>query len=352
MCGNSRPGSSRKIEPESILPYGDGHIHETYLVKGFGDSPGYILQKINRYVFKDVPGMMQNIEAVTGHLRKKLRATPGHDPDREALRIVPGRAGRTWIEDSEGDAWRMYHLIPDCLPAAAMDPGLLARDAGFMLGRFQAMLADLETPLIETIPDFHNIHPRGEKFREALRLDPEQRAALMKFEIDFVLGHLPLMMHYYDQVVRYSRIRPVHYDTKLNNFLFGHDRKPFCLIDLDTVMPGYPQFDYGDALRTMANTSAEDEENLEKVGFNWEISRKFTSGYSDAASGMLSREEMMLFPFSPAYMAFLIGLRFLTDFLEGDPYYRIHYPGHNATRARVQFKLVREIERVISWGVA
>jgi Ser/Thr protein kinase RdoA (MazF antagonist) len=276
---------------------------------------------------------------------------PGHDPEREALQIVKSRNGQTWLEDHQGGAWRMYHLIPDCLPASGMQADILSHDAGLLLGRFQIMLADLETPLIETIPDFHNIHPRAAKFREALHSDPERRSSSMKEEIDFALGHLPRMTLYYDQVVRYTRIRPVHYDTKLNNFLFGSDLKPLCLIDLDTVMPGYPQFDYGDALRTMANTSAEDVAELDKVAFDWEISRKFTSGYSEAVSGLLTQEEMMLFPYSPAYMAFLIGLRFLTDHLEGDPYYRIHYPGHNAVRARVQFKLVREIERVIRWGV-
>ena len=331
----------------SVTRWGEGHIHETWLVETGDHRPDYILQKINGNVFQNIPGMMGNIQSICRHLRSKLSGMPGHNPDREALTLVPTRQGKAWHVDEEGNSWRIYTFIPDTITYQKMTDPDLASEAGRIIGNFQAMLADLKEPLIDTIPDFHNISFRISQYFQAKGNDPQKRVPAIPGEIRFAEERFNAMRAYHENLQENAVVRATHNDTKVNNILFDRNDKALCLIDLDTVMPGYVHFDYGDALRTMANTALEDETDLEKVHFNVPVYEAFTRGYVQAAGSFLSPQEKDLLPFAPIYLTFMIGLRFLTDYLNGDVYFRIHYPEHNLVRARVQFKLVAEMEKAL-----
>jgi hypothetical protein len=329
--------------------WGEGHIHETYLVETKDHHPDYILQKINHKVFRNIPGMMENIEAVTNHIRSKLAGLPGHNSDLESLTLVYTRASQSFYIDEKQEYWRMYVFIPDAFSLLRIAETGQAFEAGKAIGFFQAMLADLDTQLVDTIPDFHNIDYRISQYYDAKENDPAGRVALVPDNILFVERRFGLMKSYYASLKEKAVVRATHNDTKVNNVLFDRHNKALCLIDLDTVMPGYVHFDYGDALRTMANTALEDERDLGKVLFNKEVYEAFTKGYLLEAGGFLNQYELRLLPYAPIYLTFLIGLRFLTDHLNGDVYFRIHHPGHNLERAKVQFKLVEEMERALNF---
>jgi Ser/Thr protein kinase RdoA (MazF antagonist) len=325
----------------SVKGWGEGHIHETFLVETKDHNPDYILQKINKNIFKNIPGMMSNIDAVTRHARKKLTGYPGMD----TITLVQTRSGDSFFIDENEDYWRMFIYIPGTVTHQNVTGPEMAFEAGTSIGSFQAMLADLETPLIKTIPDFHNINLRISQYEQAKAGDPAGRAASIPADLDFVEVRFKKMMSYLRSLQENAVTRATHNDTKLNNILFNRENKAICLIDLDTVMPGFVHFDYGDALRTLANTAAEDEKDLSKVHFNLAVYHAFTRGYLETAGKMLSKSELDLLPYAPVYLTFIIGLRFLTDYLNGDVYFRIDHPEHNLERARVQFRLVEEIER-------
>jgi hypothetical protein len=332
-------------QPINLKKWGEGHIHETYLVETKGHNPDYILQKINHNIFRDIPGMMNNIEAATGHLQQKLAGMPGHDPAMESLSLVKTKPGDSYYKDEEGNYWRMYVFIPGTVTFQKVTGQVLAAESGRVIGLFQFLLSDLRAPLIETIPDFHNINLRISQFYAAMAADTSGRASAIKDDIRFATIRFEGMKSYFRLLQEKAVTRPTHNDTKLNNILFDQRGKALCIVDLDTVMPGYVHFDYGDALRTMANTALEDEKDLSLVHFNREVYDAFTKAYLDAASSFLNDEEKALLPYAPVYLTFIIGLRFLTDHLNGDVYFRIHHPGHNLERAKVQFRLVEEIEK-------
>jgi len=333
----------------SVTRWGEGHIHETYLLETQDHRPDYILQKINGNVFRNIPGMMQNIEAICRHFRAKLSLMHGHDPDKEALTLIYTRQGKAWHQDEEGSCWRIYVFIPDTVIYQKMtDPGL-AFEAGRAIGNFQAMLSDLETPLVDTIPDFHNINFRISQYYQAKGNDPKKRLFSIPEEIRFVEERFNSVRTYYDDLKEKAVLRVTHNDTKVNNVLFDRNNKALCLIDLDTVMPGYVHFDYGDALRTMSNTALEDERDLSKVQFNQPFYEAFTHGYLQEAGAFLNADEVAMLPYASIYLTFIIGLRFLTDYLNGDIYFRIQHPDHNLVRARVQFKLVAEMELALDY---
>lgn len=333
----------------SISPHGEGHIHETYLVETKDHDPDYILQKINHYIFRNIPGMMNNIEAITSHFRKKLAKMPGHNPAAESLTLVNTRSGKSWLSDEEGCYWRVYTYIPGTVTYQQVSDPAVAYEAGKAIGFFQSMLSDLVTPLVETIPDFHNIDFRISLFEQAKSANSAGRVELISDDLFFAGNRFGRMQSWYKSLKEKATVRATHNDTKVNNILFGQDNKAQCLIDLDTVMPGYVHFDYGDAMRTMANTAAEDERDLTKVHFNKDIYQAFTKGYLHEAGSFLNRDEMQMLPFAPVYLTFIIGLRFLTDYLNGDVYFHIHHPGHNLDRARVQFRLVEEMEKILNF---
>ena len=311
-------------EPLSVNPFGQGHLHDTFLVQTAGENDDYILQRINHKIFRNIVGMMDNIAHVTQHLKKKLQGRANHDPLRESLTLVPTRDGDTYLKDLKGNYWRMYLFISGASEYQKIEDTHLALEAGRIIGDFQLMLSDLEHTLCETLPRFHDIHYRLEQYAEACEND--------------LAGRL-------EGLVSVAVVRVTHNDTKVNNVLFDENHKALCLLDLDTVMPGYIHFDFGDAIRTMANTALEDEQDLKRVHFDTELFRAFSKGYLSRADEFLTPEEKELIPFSPFYLTFLIGLRFLTDHINGDRYFKIRYPNHNLVRAHVQFKLLEEMER-------
>jgi hypothetical protein len=339
----------RKFIPEgnifSIATYGSGHINDTFLVKTAGQDVDYILQRVNRNIFKDISGIMENIAVVTDHISSRLKDIPGHDAYRETLNLVKTPGGNSFILDEEGGYWRVFLFIPGMVIHQAAKNPEMAREAGRLIGFFQRLLEDLEKPVKDTLPGFHSVYRRAGEYREAFVADPKERIIGVKDDIFFVENRLDRMMNYFDSFqLQNIPLRVAHYDTKINNVLFDENGKAMCLIDLDTLCPGYVHFDYGDALRTLTNTAAEDEKDLSKVLFNVPFFEAFTQGYLSEANYFLTDTERRLLPYAPIYLTFIIGLRFLTDYLNGDTYYKIKYPEHNLVRARVQFKLVTEME--------
>ena len=326
--------------PISCERYGEGHINRTYLV--ITDRPQrYILQRISRAAFHNIPALMQNIAAVTAFLAERS------DDPRASLHLVPTREGGLWHQDSEGEYWRVYDFIEDSICLQAPESAEDFYQSAVAFGSFQHMLQDFPADtLYETIPAFHNTPDRYRIFHEILADDRLGRAAGVQREIDFVLacedeaGSLLRMLRRGELPLRVT-----HNDTKLNNVMLdSKTRKALCVIDLDTVMPGLVAYDFGDSIRFGAATAAEDERNLAKVGLDLELYRRFAEGFIPAC-GALTKEEIETLPLGAKLMTLECGLRFLTDYLDGDHYFSIARPGHNLDRARTQFRLVAETER-------
>lgn len=326
-------------EPASCTPYGCGHINRTYLVATAGGRC-YILQKINHHTFRDVAGLMENIELVTEHLRRK-----SPDP-RSVLTLIRTKDGKSYLEADDG-YWRVFRFVEDsiCLQQPESDADFYESAVGF--GTFQQLLSDFPAEkLHETIPNFHNTPDRYRAFRETLTRDPMHRAAQVQPEIEFALARQAEMAALQNALdAGELPLRVTHNDTKLNNVLFdAKTRKALCIIDLDTVMPGSALYDYGDSIRFGAATAAEDERELDKMEMSLERFRVFTRGYVRACPG-LTQKELELLPLGAKVMTMECGVRFLTDHIDGDNYFSIHREGQNLDRARTQFKLVADMER-------
>ena len=326
-------------EPASCTPYGCGHINRTYLVATAGGRC-YILQKINHHTFRDVAGLMENIELVTEHLRRK-----SSDP-RSVLTLIRTKDGKSYLEADDG-YWRMFRFVEDtiCLQLPEIDADFYESAVGF--GTFQQLLSDFPAEkLHETIPNFHNTPDRYRAFLETLTRDPMHRAAQVQPEIEFALARQAEMATLQNALdAGELPLRVTHNDTKLNNVLFdAKTRKALCIIDLDTVMPGSALYDYGDSIRFGAATAAEDERELDKMEMSLERFRVFTRGYVRACPG-LTQKELELLPLGAKVMTMECGVRFLTDHIDGDNYFSIHREGQNLDRARTQFKLVADMER-------
>jgi aminoglycoside phosphotransferase (APT) family kinase protein len=325
-----------------------GHINETYTAtygQG-GTKVRYIHQKINKEVFKQPNEVMENVVRVTGHIRSKLEGQGLRDVTRRVITIVPTREGKPVYVDNSGDFWRTFVFVEGIQSFEAVESPQQAYEAGKAFGKFQDLLADLPGKrLHETIPDFHNSRVRFDAFKAALRLDRFNRCALAADEIAFCLENEDLVDVLLDAQSRGDlKERITHNDTKFNNVLMdvetGEER---CVVDLDTVMPGLVLYDFGDMVRTTTSPTLEDEIDLSKVEVEMKLFEKLAEGYVTAASGFLTEAEKSFVAFSGKIMAFTIGLRFLTDYLSGDTYFRVHRPRHNLDRSRVQFKLARSI---------
>jgi hypothetical protein len=330
---------------------GSGHIHDTYLVKTAEiNNDDYILQRLNNKVFKNIPELQENIERVTKHIHDKLLKIPGADLKRECLTVVTASSGKSWIIDENGNYWRMFIYIPDHRSYDVVDSPGKAYEGGRAIGRFQAMLADLPgKPLNETIPYFHDIGKRLEKFVEVLSNDIANRASNATDEINFILERSEKMKI----ILRLGQegkipLRITHNDTKFNNILLDNNDKALCLIDLDTVMPGYVHYDFGDAIRTGANTATEDEKILEKIKMNLELFEAYSEGYLSETRTTLNSVEKEYLAFSPLLITYTMAVRFLTDYLDGDNYYKIHHESHNLQRAKAQLRLVESMEQQYS----
>jgi hypothetical protein len=341
-----------RFTPEGTLAsaqtYGSGHIHETFLLKTRERScPDYILQRINHSIFPDVPRLMENIVRVTAHIRSKLNAISGADPGREVLTVVPTRDGRHFLLDGEGGYWRCYVYIDHQQPGGGCATPERAYEAGKLFGSFIHMVSDLPgPPLHETIPDFHNVEFHLQKFSAVLQADPCRRRDAAAAEITFVQERAEEMKRIL-RMGRQGRIpqRITHNDTKFNNVLFDARGRARCVIDLDTVMPGYVHYDFGDAVRSGCNRACEDEPRLERAGIDIDVFRGYARGFLESLHGCLGAEEISHLAFSAKLFAYMIGLRFLNDHLGGDRYFKIKRPGHNLQRARVQFRLLEDMER-------
>jgi hypothetical protein len=328
-------------------PYGSGHIHDTFRVETKeSDKDNYILQRLNNKIFKDIPALQQNIERVTVHLRSKLLSVPGSNIKRECLILIPARDGKSWIIDKDGNFWRMYIFISDHRSYNIVDTADKAFEGGKAIGRFQAMLADMPgDPLNETIPRFHDIENRLEILERTIKANPVGRVESVSWEIDQYRKRGEEMKTIL-KLGREGRIplRITHNDTKFNNILLDENDKALCVIDLDTVMPGYVHYDFGDAIRTVTNTAAEDEKDLSKIRMDINLFRAYARGYLSETGSTLNDVEKEYLAFAPKLITYTIGVRFLTDFIDGDNYFKIHHEFHNRQRTRAQLKLVMSME--------
>jgi Phosphotransferase enzyme family len=328
-------------------PYGSGHIHDTFRIEtAENDKDNYILQRLNNKIFKNIPELQHNIERVTVHLRNKLSAIPGSDIKRECLILIPSKDGKSWITDPQGNFWRMYIFISNHRSYNIVDSPGKAFEGGKAIGRFQAMLADMPgEPLFETIPKFHDIENRLDILDRTIRLNPAGRVGSVTEEINQYQGRGEEMK----TILRLGRegkipLRITHNDTKFNNILLDESDKALCVIDLDTVMPGYVHYDFGDAIRTVTNTAAEDEKDLSKIRMDINLFTAYARGYLSETGNTLNQVEKEYLAFAPKLITYTIGIRFLTDYIDGDNYFKIHHPFHNLQRTRAQLKLVMSME--------
>jgi len=329
--------------------YGFGHINDTYAAyfrRPSGDIHRYLVQRVNPFVFRDIEGLMQNIAAVTTHLRAKIVAAGG-DPDRETVTLIPTTEAKTFHKTPEGDFWRAYIFIEGARTYEAVESLEHVYNAGRVFGSFQKLLADFPAvQLHETIPDFHHTPKRFEAFVKAVEKDVENRARTVQPEIAFVENRVQdtsVLLDLLAQGVLPSRV--THNDTKFNNVMIDDESgEGICLVDLDTVMPGLSLYDFGDAVRYAANPAAEDEQDLEKVSIDLGVYDRFACGFLDSARSFLTPQEMDHLSFSAKLMTLECGIRFLTDYLSGDVYFKIHREEHNLDRCRTQFKMVEDME--------
>jgi Ser/Thr protein kinase RdoA (MazF antagonist) len=334
-------------QPASVTPYGNGHINDTFLVVCEGDAgppQRFILQRINTHVFKDPLAVMSNIAAVTRHLRERL--TREADPAEGcALALVPARDGRDYAIDEEGGVWRTFDYVEGVTLDASTGPAA-AREAARAFGRFQRHLCDYAGPrLAYTIPRFHDTPDRLARFEAAVREDRFGRARGARAEIEALLSRAPLASGLAEHAARgVLPERVVHNDTKINNVRFSEAGGAVCVIDLDTVMPGLALHDFGDLVRSAAATAAEDERDLSLVAADPEIVAALAEGYLSEAAAFLTPEEKGALLLSGHVMTYQQGLRFLTDHLQGDRYFRVHREGHNLDRARTHVRLLESLE--------
>ena len=333
-------------EPASYRECSEGHINGTYFIY-CQNGERYVLQRINTTVFKDPDGLMKNIIGVTEHIRKKIAAAGG-DVERGTLHFISTKGGQIYYRDADGGCWRAYQYVRNVVGYQSAESARLFESVGRAFGKFQMQLADYDvTNLSETIPDFHNTPARYNAFLEALEADKAGRAASVAEEIAFVKEHRVICSYITDRIeAGVLPQRVTHNDTKLNNILLDKiTGKPVCVIDLDTVMPGSVLFDFGDAIRFGASGAAEDETDLELVYMREDIFNAFARGFIGGLDGSLTDVEILDLPMGALIITLETGIRFLTDYLNGDTYFRIHYPTQNLDRARNQFKLVRDMEK-------
>lgn len=326
--------------------YGSGHINDTYL--GIFDQAGthvrYIFQRINTNIFKRPDQLMENISRVLSHSKRKLVGKP--DASRKALTLVPTLDGANYFTDADGNCWRCYLFIENARTYDIMESPDNAYQTAKAFGAFQMLLADLPGErLHETIPNFHNTPSRLKAFDEALAKDAANRAVLAKKEIEFVQKNrniAPVLINLLRDGAIPERI--THNDTKLNNVMLDDKTgEGICVIDLDTIMPGLSLYDFGDLVRTSTSPAAEDEKDLSKVQARMAMFSALARGYLEGSEGCLNSKEIEMMPFSGMLITFEIGVRFITDFLDGDKYFKVKRENHNLDRCRTQFTLVERL---------
>lgn len=329
------------IKVNAVIPYGSGHINDTFKVDV--GNKNFLLQRINHSIFKNIEGLTSNIQKVTQHLSYKVKS--------EKLKVgvltaVETINGDFVCRDNEGSYWRMFLFIENSTSYDLVTRADLAFEGAKAYGQFLRLLDNFPAEdLVETIPQFHDIQFRLDNYYQSINKDYAKRVGDVQKELDFVNSRAKEMKHiHYLGENQLIPLRVTHNDTKINNVLFNSLDEGICVIDLDTVMPGYVHFDFGDAIRTFTNTADEDEKDLSKISMNMEYFKAFSSGFLSEMKNVLTETEINTLAFSAKLMTFIIGLRFLTDYLDGDIYYKTKYPEHNLTRARVQLKLLESME--------
>lgn len=330
--------------------YGNGHINDTFLLtfKMEDGSENYIiLQRINKDVFAKPEELMENIVNVTDYLRQRI-VENGGNPERETLNVIPTVEGSFYYVDSKGDYWRSYIFITDSVSYDKVEKPEQFYQSALAFGNFQHLLADYPADTLhETIKGFHDTKARFAALKRAVEKDVMGRAEAVRAEIKFALEHEDIANYFMDLLdAGEIPLRVTHNDTKLNNIMIDNvTNKGICVIDLDTVMPGLAMNDFGDAIRFGASTAAEDEQDLSKVSCSMELFELYAKGYIKGCGGKLTEKEIELLPMGAKTMTFECGIRFLTDYLEGDIYFKTHREHQNLDRCRTQFKLVRDMEK-------
>jgi thiamine kinase-like enzyme len=323
-------------------PTGSGHIHSTFLLRTTEpEAPDYILQKINHKVFQDEDLLMNNIQRVTQYLQKKSNSKVGFS----VVEMVRTRNNQNYLADAHGNFWRMFLNVPGSLSYDSVPNPAIACEAGKAYGHFLFSLHDFPVQTLQpVIPEFHSLAKRFRDFENAVEKDTVNRKSEVNSEIDLVYSQIDEMkiIPELEQQGKFP-LRLTHNDTKINNVLFNAQGQAICVIDLDTVMPGLSLYDFGDAIRTAAVTAPEDEQDLSKMEIDLQIFEAFTKGFLEKTHAILTADELDYLAFSCRYITFIQGMRFLTDYLEGDKYYKTSFENHNLVRARAQFKLAESM---------
>ena len=331
-------------------PYGNGHINDTFLLTFDIGEMGrlrVILQCMNKSIFTKPVELMENVLGVTSYLRKKIIENGG-DPERETLNVIRTVANRPYFVDSQGDYWRAYKFIEGATSYDQVETPEDFYQSAVSFGNFQRLLADYPAETLhETIVGFHDTKARFATFKKAVEEDVCGRAASVQKEIDFVLAHEDVANVFGDMLANGELpLRVTHNDTKLNNIMIDDKTgKGICVIDLDTVMPGLAMNDFGDSIRFGANTAAEDEQDVSLAGLSLPLFDIYTKGYMDGCNGSLTKEEVQMLPMGAKLMTYECGVRFLTDYLQGDVYFKISREKHNLERCHTQFALVADMEK-------
>ena len=324
-----------------------GLINDTYIVTfENGKEEKYILQRVSRKIFTEPEKLMENIVKVTYHIKEKIKSEGG-DPEREVINVIKTKTGEYFYEEENGDFWRVYIFIEDTLCFDKSENPETFFETGLSFGKFHSYLADFEAEILhESIKDFHNTEYRFDNFLNALEKDIKGRRKNIKEEEIFVVEREGLST-IFNTMIDSDMIpfRVTHNDTKINNILMDKDsNKGVCVVDLDTLMPGIIMNDFGDAIRSGANTTYEDDPNLENVSLDLELFEAFTKGFIEGTNGNITKKEIELLPLGAKVMTYECGMRFLTDYLEGDNYWKTTRENHNLDRARNQFKLLKDME--------
>lgn len=333
---------------ELVKPFGSGLINTTYKAETKeADAPNYLLQIINHHIFPNVPELTRNIKRVTTHIRKKLEQEGVKDIDRRVLTPIDTLGGKGYYKDHEGRYWRMFLFIEDARSYDQLTNKKQALTGGLAFGRFQRMVSDLPgEPLYPVIEGFHNTETRIDNFMKRIKADPVNRLKEVTPETDYLLERAGE----YKKIVQMGRDgvipeRVVHQDTKFNNVLLDENDNALCVIDLDTVMPGYVCYDIGDAIRNGANTGKEDDPNLDNVNIDMELYEGFIKGFLEETKDILTPAEKETLAFGSKLLTYEQAVRFLDDYIDGDNYYKINGPDHNLVRARAQIKLLKSMEQ-------
>lgn len=344
-----RSAKNFKLEGEIIdsVPFGSGHINDTFKITTNSlQNNLYLLQRINHHIFQDVEGLMNNIESVCKHLKEKLAHLGEKEVLKRTMTIVPTYDNKNYYQDENGDYWRVFHLIPETRSYDILETQEQAYSGGMAFGQFQKQLSDLDPKtIVEILPNFHNIEFRLSNLRDAIEKNPAKRVEKIQDLLDYIFEREEKMR----TVLELGRsnklpLRITHNDTKFNNVLLDKDDNVQCVIDLDTVMPGYVAYDFGDAIRTIINSAAEDEADLSKIVLNIPLFQSFTAGYLSEAKEFLTDAEVDSLIPAVHLLPYMQAVRFLTDYINGDTYYKIAYPEHNLVRTKAQLKLVHELE--------